>query len=309
MTDTARVVAKQRPPRAEMDPAAWFKAAQKKLSSAESEYSRKDYGNAISALHGAEERIAKALLLHLSFLPNDPGMAAALKVVVGVKYLTPKALGHDWHIQLLDDFGPYLDTFEAIGTAFGNRKPGWRTTKFWSLKVPDYRQKVEAAKKIGPNPAPTLRELEALVADLNTFLDGATAAASKVKPARYKVPKASQVDRAAKVSLHRAGFYANREARRKIEEDALTSFKPVADRVIRSTGDLIVLAHVLLALAVLNVYLYRHHTLGEYPTSEIQYDDSFPMVVKFRDLHAFLKRCLGMAESRSAPASTTSESP
>lgn len=300
MTTEVGVTWKQRVPRAEMDPAAWFKAAQRKLGSAASEYSRKEYGNAISALQAGEERIAKALLLRLSFLPDDPGMATALKVVVGVKYLTPRALGHDWHVQLLEDFGPYLDTFETIGTAFGNKRPGWRITKFWASNVPDYRQKVEAAKKVGPNPAPTLIELETVVVDLNRFLDGAVSAASKVKPGRYKIPKVSQVDRAAKVSLRRAGIYARREVRKEIEEDALAKFKPVADRVIGDMAELIVLVHVLLALAVLNVYLYRHHVLGEYPTSEIRYDESFPMVVEFGNIHNLLKRCLEMGESYSA---------
>jgi hypothetical protein len=283
-----------------MDPKAWFQTAERKLAVAESDYARRDYGSAISALQGAEERIAKGLLLRLSILPDDPGPAASLKRAVGVKYLTPKALGHDWHVQLLDDLDPFLNTFEAVGTSFGNRRPGWRVTKFWGLNAPDYRRRVEAAKRVKSTPAPNAEELDGVLKDCNRFLDQAAETASKMKPIKVKIPKASQVDRAAKASLKRAGVYAPRELRKEIEEELLTKFKSDADRVVRNIPETVILVHILLTMAALNVYLHRHHVLGEYPTSEVRYDEAFPLVAKFSELRALLLRGLDMAKVHSA---------
>jgi len=59
----------------------------------------------------------------------------------GLKYKVPKNLSHKWHERMLEDFTPYLDTFERFGELFGNKPGGWRTTRFWRSAVPDYRER------------------------------------------------------------------------------------------------------------------------------------------------------------------------
>jgi len=282
-------------PRAEMDHRQWLVSSRLKLEASGLFYGKKDYGNAISSLHGSEERTAKAILLRLSFLPDDPGFAGFLKKIIGVKYTTPKALNHDWHVQFLKDLNPYIDILERIGTSFGNKKPGWRTTQYWRTKGPEFRKKVEVARSIQSKPTPSKKELIDVLDGCNRLLDEIEESAPNMKSAKIKIPKARQVDPAAKIALKSIPVYVPREIRKDIEEAFLESFRSGASRFASNVSEITVLVQLLLVLAVLNVYLNRHHVLGEYPTSEVKYTKSFSMVRSFTTIQALLNRGVEMA--------------
>jgi hypothetical protein len=210
-------------------------------------------------------------------------------------------LDHDWHVQFLEDLTPYLDTFEAIGTSFGIKRPGWRTTKYWRTNAPDFRNRVEAARTITSNPAPRTQELTAVLDACTVMLDQTNETYSKMKPPRIKLPrKARQVDPAAKAVLKRAGIYVRREDRRENEEKVLAKIGPVTGSYAKNTREIIALVQVLIALAVSNVYLNGHHELGEYPSSQVHYDESLSLVSKFAEMRKVLGRCLEMAMTHSA---------
>jgi hypothetical protein len=284
-------------PRAEMDPHSWLESARLKLEAADLLFAKKDYGNAISSLQGADERIAKAVLLRLSFLQGDPVLSRVLGSIVGTKYRTPKALDHDWHVRFLEDLNPYIDTFEEIGTSFGIQKPGWRVTQYWRSKAPEFRRKVDAARKIKSKPSPRLKELTANIDYCTKLLDEMEASYTKTKDLKLKLPKSRQLDQPAKVALKRGGLpYIPREFRREMVELLLEGFKPKALGFAKNVKEIVFLVQVLVVLAAMNVFLGLHHQLGEYPTSQVRYDEKFPMVAKFADLKAFLDRSLRLAK-------------
>ena len=280
-----------------MDPHSWLESARLKLEAADLLFAKKDYGNGISSLQGADERIAKAVLLRLSFLQGDPVLSRILGNIVGTKYRTPKALDHNWHVRFLEDLNPYIDTFEEIGTSFGIQKPGWRVTQYWRSKAPEFRRKVDAARKIKSKPSPRLKELTANIDYCTKLLDEMVASYSKTKDLKLKLPKPRQLDQPAKVALKRGGLpYIPREFRREMVELLLEGFKPKAPSFAKNVKEVVFLVQVLLVLAVMNVFLGLHHQLGEYPTSQVRYDEKFPMVAKFSDLKAFLDRSLRLAK-------------
>jgi hypothetical protein len=90
--------------------------------------------------------------------------------------------------------------------------------------------------------------------------------------------------------LRRTRQYVSREVRRKMEEEALKELKPLLDDFVAEFKRIVELSEILLTLAVLNVYLYKHHTMGSYPSS--QYTETFPMVVRFNALSSLLQRML-----------------
>lgn len=284
-------------PRAEMDPLCWFESARLKLEASDLLFAKKDFGNAVSSLHGAEERVAKAILLRLSFLQADLALSKILGGIVGTKYRTPKALDHNWHVRFLEDLNPYIDTFEEIGTSFGIQKPGWRVTQYWRSKAPEFRRKVDAARRVKSKPSPRLKELTANLEYCTKLLDETEASYSKTKDVTLKLPKPRQLDQPAKVTLKRHGFpYIPREFRREMVELLLEGFKPRAPRFAKNVKEIVCLVQILLVLAVMNVFLGLHHQLGEYPTSQVRYNERFPLVAKFADLKSFLDRSLQLAK-------------
>lgn len=280
-----------------MDPQSWLESARLKIEAAGLLFAKKDYGNAISSLQGAEERIAKAILLRLSFLQADPVLSKILGNIVGTKYRTPKALDHNWHVRFLEDLNPYIDTFEEIGTSFGIQKPGWRITQYWRSKAPEFRKKVDATRNIKSKPSPRLKELTANLEYCTRLLDETEASYAKTKDLKLKLPKPRQLDQPAKVALKRRGLpYIPREFRHVIVELLLEGFKSRAPTFTKNVKEVVFLVQVLLVLAVMNVFLGLHHQLGEYPTSQVRYNERFPMVTKFTDLKNFLSRSMQLAK-------------
>jgi hypothetical protein len=294
-------VSQEEPAAAEADPEKWVQNAESKLRRAHTEFAAREFGDAVSDLQGSEERLAKALLIRINILPSDPKLARVVKhAFPGLKFTTPKDLGHYWHERVLADFVPILDKFEEIGEAFGNQAGGWRTTKFWRSAIPDYRERLEKARAIRAIPNPTQQELDDVVKDCNRALDALDDYLKKINLRKVKAPNLRLIDKVVTRKMRGSGQYARREERRAWEEEALLEAKPLIDGFVAVFKRIVEISRILLTLAVLNVYLCEHHTTGSYPSS--LYTRTFPMVVRFTELSSLIQTALNRAKVLCAPS-------
>lgn len=281
-------------PAAELDPEKWILDAEKKLKRAQSQFKAKDYGDAISDLQGSEERIAKAIMLRLGMLPTDPKVASRVDMAFpGLKYRVPKDLSHNWHERMFEDFAPFLNTMEPVGKLFQNKPGGEKTAEFWRKAIPDYRQRLEKAKAVKAIPKPTLQELDGVLNDCNRILDGLEDTLSKLNIGKVNVPNQDLLDGLVASYLKKAGGSMKKDERLALENAELSKFKPFLDNFDLEFKRIVKHAEILVTLAVLNVYLYQHHTMGSYPSS--QYTETFPLVVRFNELSYLLQRILDLS--------------
>jgi hypothetical protein len=287
-------------PPAVVDPEKWIEDAERKLSRARVQFADKDYGNAISDVQGAEERTAKAIMLRTNILPADRNVAELVKIAVpGLKFRVPEKMGHDWHERLLEDFVPYLDSIEKVAEMFGNQSEGWRTKRFWRGTIPDFRERLAKATAIDPVPKPPLEELDAVLKDCNKALDALEVSLGKLNLRKVKAPNRRVLDRLVKGYLKRKRSYLSREDRWAIEEATVEWLKPFLENFASEYRRIVEISHILLTLAVLNVYLSKHHTVGSYPS--YLYTEAFPMVVRFSELSSLVDRMLQRSKVLCAP--------
>jgi hypothetical protein len=284
----------------EIDPSEWILDAKKKLKRAQSQFATKDYGDAISDLQGTEERIAKAIMLRIGMLPTDPKVESKVKIAFpGMKYRAPQALSHNWHERMLEDLSPFLDTMDPVGKLFKKRHGGEDTAEFWKKAIPDYRQHLAKARAVKAKPRPTLQELDGVLSDCNRILDSLEDRLSRLNIGKVNIPGPDILDSLVKSFLKSAGVSVKKEERLALENAELLKFKPFLENIDPEFKTAVKRSQILLTLAVLNVYLYQHHTRGSYPSS--QYTESFPLVVRFNELSSLLQRILDLSSEDSRP--------
>jgi hypothetical protein len=267
------------------------------LRRARAAYNDEDYWDAVSHLQQADEKIAKALLLGLGFLPDSEDLRSAMKRVFGVKKTKPEDLGHDWHANFIGDLDPFLRSFEEVTKSLekGKSEQSKAAVKWWKNSIPDYKERVKKAKAVKPNPIPSAEELNGIIADCNKALDLIIAAPDTVKVGDLNLPKIDEIDESLKVVLKGYGVNLDEESRKSVESKALAKFS----RIISDFNGIIVSAtqssFLLVELAVLNVVLSRHHILANYPTNKVVYDKKLPLIERFENLHSLLRRSLDLA--------------
>lgn len=287
----------------EFDPKAWLTFAEKKLESATAEYDKGNFGFALSALQGTEERSAKSILLQIGFLANnDSDLHQFLRIFVNEKYYqTPKALSHDWHRKVLEDFDDWLRLLHAIWYSQGKTIPGWRAKTGLSHFVSTLRKPIEKALKLESKYSPDLKELDETISGSNTILDMAKDTFKKKDESwRKNFPIRKEVHPPLGRFLKLFGLYTFKRdldisylEKSKIREMKLRWSQSARSKIYEST---LVMVYVLITLAILNVFLADYHILGEYPNSKVKLDESFPMVAKFSDIQSLLLRALQMTK-------------
>jgi hypothetical protein len=85
----------------------------------------------------------------------------------------------------------------------------------------------------------------------------------------------------------------NKDERLAVENAELAKYKPFSENFDREFKASVKRSQILMTLAVLNVYLYQHHTMGSYPSS--QYTETFPLVIRFNEIASLLQRILDMS--------------
>lgn len=276
---------------AEIDAEAWLLDAEKKLSRARVQFAAKDYGDAISDLQGSEERIAKAIMIAIGMIAQSEEMSAKTDVAFpGVKHKQPEQLSHNWHERLFEDLGGYLDTMEYAGGKFKGKKGGETTAAFWESSVPDWRERLKKARAVKAKPKPTLEELDGILKDCNRLLGELDGMIGRINVPEVKLPGLDLTDDFVRSILKDAGIKLKKSERLAIEEAELPKHAHLLANlgsVMKETSERVSL---LMLLAILNVYLYQHHTMGSYPSS--QYSETSPMVVRFGELASLLERIL-----------------
>lgn len=292
---------KKRKIQAEYDPRAWLTVAEKKIASSQSEYDKRNFDFALSALQGVEERLAKSLLLQISLVAEDDSpLNNFLTSIVNKKYYrTPKALSHDWHRRMLSDVDDWLILLHQVWASQGNNIRGWRPKTSLEHHVKMLRRAVGRARNIKSNYSPDTRELTDSLTDCKQILDMAYYIFKKqAKSDKIKFPKRHHIHSSLLRFLRWVGVdpRSNDIELKFLEKSKLQEMKPKmlgnAGKIYRSTYHMM---YVLITLAVLNVYLNEYHILGEYPTSKVLYNQSFPMVDKFPQIKSLLEQAIEMS--------------
>ena len=285
---------------AEFDPRAWLSLAEKKLETARAEYDKENFGFALSALQGVEERAAKSILLQIGIIASDDSeLLLFLKSFVNKKYYqTPKALSHDWHRKILSDVDDWLVVLHAIWASEGRVLPGWRPSTGVAHFVDTLRVPIHKVLKLKSNYSPSIKELTETILGCNNILDMATEALKETnKASKVTFPLRKDIHPALAKFLKWLGLSYKRELDISyLEKAKIREMKPKWsqsrwNQIYKST---LTMVYVLITLAVLNVFLSEYHIFGEYPTSKIEYSRSLPMIAKFSDVHNLLLRTLQM---------------
>ncbi len=155
---------------------------------------------------------------------------------------------------------------------------------------PDYRQRIKTAQQVKPIPAPSLKELDALILDCNKILDLSEDVKIGDLP-NAPLPIPNNIDQMVKTLFEDAGLKIKAEDRRKLEAEVLKKFPTSisTETLLRTVTRSI---YLLMPLAMLNVYLCKHHTLATYPNTEIKCDNEFPLIVRFPEMKALVGRAI-----------------
>ena len=280
-------------------PESWFDKAEGNLRRATASYKDEEYWDAISQLQQANEKIAKGLLFKTGMLPTSREQRNLMASFFGVKKTRPEDLGHAWGENLLDDFVPFLSSFEQITKALkaGKSEPSRSAADWWKDAIPDYKAKLEAARATKENPLASLNELDATIKDCNKAIDLALALPSTLNLPEPKPPSSEDIAASLDKGLRAFGIKLDKKTLKDAEATARSrtpGFVKDFNGVFLKSAQF---SYLLVSLMVLNVHLQKHHTLANYPTKRVVYDKKLPLVARFAELHALLQRCLDFGRS------------
>lgn len=265
--------------------------AEKYLTWARAKFGSKDFGHAISDLQGAEERIAKALMMEIGMIAQSDEMSLKTDIAFpSVKHKQPEQLSHNWHERLFKDLPGYVDTLEWAGSQYEGKKGGESTAAFWQATVPDWREKLKKARAVKANPKPSLEHLDAILKDCDNLLSQLDETIGRIKIPQAQLPSLELTDALVVSFLKEFGLKMKASERHSREKAELANYHDLVSNLESVTKSAAERTILLMILAVLNVHLWEHHTTGSYPSS--QYSETFPMVVRFNDLASLLERIL-----------------
>ena len=275
------------------NPGEWLVKAKGDLRQADSAYTDHEYWDAISHLQEANEKIAKALLIKLGFLPTSEGLRNTIEAVFGAKRTRPKDLGHNWAVRLIEDFGPYMDSLQKITNSLPKSESFSQARNWWSDTLPSFRTNVKSAKKLKAKPSPSLEELDNALADCDKFLE-----MSKTIPAHLSLDSnrtfnLEEMDQSvASLIKDVYGIAIDKRTRLETEAKALENIGQIVGGIQETLRSVVEMCYVWAVLAVLNVYLSLHHIFARYPTKRVAYDENLSLVIRFQRIHALHRRVL-----------------
>lgn len=280
-------------------PESWLAKAEGNLRRAKDAYDDEEFWDAVSQLQQAEEKIAKALLLVMGIIPDSDKLREAFVSVLGIQNTGPEHLGHNWHANLMVELTPFLDSFEKVTKSLEKGKSDSSRTAagWWAKTIPDYRDSLEKAKKVRSIPLPDLKEMDAVIKDCNLALETAANLSSTLNLPAPNPPDAKDIALSLNETLKSFGVKVDKESKKKAESIASARIPVFMSGFNAMFLEVAQQAYLLIVLMILNVYLQKHHTLANYPTSKVVYDKNFPMIVRFVELHGLLQRCFDLTKA------------
>jgi hypothetical protein len=277
------------------DPQEWFKTAIQDLEAAQILFLNKKYQQAIFYLQQANEKVSKGLLIRIGFLPEykESEYEKELKKVIGIYPSTPRIYGHAWHTNLLKVLEVLLNAVDSLTSSimkikFTDRKTVSNIQQF-RKSIPSWRAKLNRARKVKPNPNPSLQEIEAVVKACNQMLNSSIAAQHRVieKVGKIKLPDKNAV--IASVEKH-FGMKLDQETFEKLNE--VVSRKPA--EIVKNV---VTLPETLIVLALLNTYLLPHEYISRYPEPKMDfvYNEEFSLVKMFNEISNLIRKCCEFA--------------
>lgn len=274
----------------------WYKISRDELGAAQILYEKSKYRQAVFNLQQAYEKASKGLLMRMGFLPayEEPVEIREARRIVGVPPSSPKDYGHEWHRKMIEVLEDFIESFDKVAKGIielklVGRKEIENISEFRKMIVPDFRRRIQRAKKVKINPNPSLQELDEVIRYYNKHLDSALKAEHRVRAVahRIRLPDKRSVLKTIEKRL-----------RVKIDKDTLMKIDRIYERdPVDLVTHNVTFSETLIVLAVLNTYLLPHEWISRYPDTktDVVYDENFSIIRRFKQLSDLLERCLELA--------------
>jgi len=273
----------------------WLHKAEGELRRAKDAYNGTDYRDTVSHLQRANEDIANGLKLSVGLLPEAFSVMDAVRWYLHFVELDSDSASHEepYH-PLVDELPDFLDPIkESIGSMDASKSLR-EVAESWNDDYPAHGVEAEKSRIPNPNPDAT-KELDHLLKDCEEILRLASAFPRIISTGELKLPK-TEVARPLSSRSPDSPAAIDRVSRRtKIRRNPSDRWpgEEWVPRMIRMTQTL----HLLLVLAVLDVYLSNRRTPADHQTRASEYGRRAAAVQRFDDFHSLLGRSLALARA------------
>jgi len=282
----------------------WFGRADTDLRCADILFKNGQYACAIFHLQQADEKIAKGILNGFGFMAGDPTATQLFELIgprgekifrdiLEMNKYSPKGYGHSWHERMLDFMEvvvTWLSSWNKYLQQEGSSREFTYDASRESRVLLDFRQKIDAARRIEPKLDISVQELDQVTSWCRGVLDPLEEAdnLSLEVSKMVQLPPKGPIIAALEKQL---GIKMDENTLKKI--DALYSGPVISDLIAKT----MVLSEILIVLTILNIYLVSHEVYSRYPDPEVGlvYDENLPLVRRYDQVRALLLRCLELA--------------
>jgi len=258
----------------------WLNIASEDLASSKILYTNENYSQAIYLLQQCNEKLSKAILIQMGFIrtENESEKQRILRSILKVN-LSEQDFGHRWHkklITLLEDILKVSMSFESISELVP-KKPN--EPLFFTNNFPDFKQRIDAAKKVNTNPDPSFDELAKTIEfchlRLRESVDNERAFMKIIS--ELKLPNVDPII-ADVESLF--GIRLKKSRKDKLKKALQDPGSALKNSILYS--------QIVTILAILSIYLVDHEEYARYPSTKFKkkYDRSLAVVGLFNDLIA-----------------------
>lgn len=271
----------------------WAGKARDELRVSRRNYNDKEFWRAIADLQLAEEITAKVLLMRTQFLPQSTEVKRLMDNL-GVADVSPSDYNHDWHKHFLKALGPFVNLMGNAAGSVSASDPLKSAFDDLARLVPDYDSKLQGARGVPSIPIPTLAEVDAVVMKCREYIDASMKESFGGVISSADVPGAEVIDRIVRQEVAKLSM-ALSPAERKSLEDRIRKQFPNSSWYDKVAGPVMQASVLLVAMAMLNVFLWKHHTIAVYP-GKVTYDSNFPLVRRFNELASLVGDTLDQSE-------------
>jgi hypothetical protein len=276
----------------------WAGKAKDELRVSRNNYNDGEFWRAIADLQLAEEMTAKVLLMRTQFLPQSVEVKSLMDDL-GVADVSPSAYNHDWHKHFLKALKPFVDLMGNAAGSVSTSDPLKSAFDDLARLVPDYDSKLQGARGVPSIPIPTLAEIDAVIMKCREYIDASTKESFGVVISNADIPGAEVIDRIVRQEVARLSISLG-PAERKSLEDRIRKQFPDSSWYGKVAGPVMQASVLLVAMAMLNVFLWKHHTMAVYP-GKVIYDPNFPLVQRYDELASLVGEALNQGEQIKLP--------
>jgi len=273
--------------------AKWLEFASDDLEVAEVLYSNKRYRSAIFHLQQASEKLAKGILLLTNILPTyiEPKDARLIRKMLGFPLSRPRAYGHRWLRNLLDDLEKSVNSFEQLATMLENlplNSDAKENIKKFKDLLPGFKEKAHAAESTEIKGV-SLDAVKSTVDSCRKFIDLIKPLteniASSISPKLHELRKSSFIR---DIERH-YGVRLDRRMKTRLNKILMD------EEILR-----VQIKHsiLLIPLGTISIVLNPHEWSTRYPDAEqkIEYTEDNPISQYFAEIEEVLRKCLDEVE-------------